>query len=403
MDNPLKPVPQPDELLYNYWLLSRLYIHADTELRPIDQYDGISALYAGLSDPYTRYVEPQKADEQRHRDTSTAVSGGVGVELAWVIREDSLRLQIHRVYPYSPAENAGLRKGDRLLSVNGLILNHDSAYVVFRRERQAVQRLELVVLRGADTVTVDLLQGMVYVPTVFSDTLDGVEVIQIREFSRNTLPGQSTSDELRVMLERDTSSAVRILDVRGNPGGEIGVCLNAADEFVADGKPLLHLVVRGFDGRGRQKIDTAHFMAHGGGAGERGAFLILIDSTSASCAEIFAAAVRENRPDVRFVGTRSYGKGIGQSHWNTPAGGLASITNLEIRTPLWNNYHGRGLPVDVPVDSGDILHKALELSGSVTARRAPLIVTRNTEHLYFLDYSRDVHMSGSWISGESWP
>ena len=70
--------------------------------------------------------------------------------------------------------------------------------------------------------------------------------------------------------------------------------------------------------------------------------MLLANSGSASCAEIFAAAVTE-LADIPLVGLTTFGKGIGQSSWSTPAGGLATITTLEFYTPKGNSYHKKGL------------------------------------------------------------
>lgn len=404
---PVQVVNKPTELNYNHWLLQHLYIHAETEVESVQNYTTIADLYTPLSDPFTRYVEPQDADQQRHNDTSTTVPGSIGIEFLYRIDSDSLRLEIYRVYPYSPAKNAGLQRGDRIFSINGIVLNTDSAYAQFQRIRNTNIHLQFVIHRAQetgiiDTLSIELDKGLVYVPTVFVDTLAGVEVIQIREFNRNSLPTGGTQVEFRQALSQTDSSKTRILDLRGNPGGEVGVCLEVADELVSANKALIHLIVRGFDGRGTITIDSVTYKSHSMGLGETAPFYILMDSNSASCAEIFIAAVQDNREsDVVFMGTRSYGKGIGQSRWNTPLGGLASITNLEIRTPQWTNYHGAGLPVDITVDSGNILDQALTLLAPPLAKRHSSSTAQSP--VILIDYPLRSFRTGAWVPGEFVP
>jgi C-terminal processing protease CtpA/Prc len=91
-------------------------------------------------------------------------------------------------------------------------------------------------------------------------------------------------------------------------------------------------------------------VAQSGDAGEKGKFVALVNKNSASCAEIFAAAIQEGA-GIPIAGTATYGKGIGQSTWKTPAGGLAIITNLEFLTPKGNSYHKIGISPDYTCES----------------------------------------------------
>lgn len=392
LDSPVEPRATPDELEYNYWLLQHLYIHPE-QLQALDifyekadsleeagavptvkldglsqrQFFAVASLYRSLPDPYTRYVPHEKVDAQKQQDTSTVMQGGLGIELTWAPgASDSARLEILRVYEDSPADSAGLQKGDRLVRINGLDLRSDSAYIRFSRIMADSTWIRIDLLRATsatqDSLHVEIQRGTVYVPTVFIDSLDGVVVLELRKFMRTSVRDGGSIDEFRKSLRFTKGSGTRVLDLRGNPGGEIGVCLDMADEFIGDA-PLIHLINHAFDPRGRGKTDTTTVMGEPGGEalGER--VVIAIDSNTASCAEIFIAALKDNLGEqVTLVGTRSYGKAIGQSRWDTPGKGLAIITSLEIRTPQWVDYQGKGILPDVQVDQEQILTEAVGLA-----------------------------------------
>ncbi len=383
----------PSELEFNYWMLSRLYIHPE-ELTPIEafeargdsffnagwtppanlkglgasEYFSVMSLYSAIIDPFTRYVPPQKADEQKAQDTSTVIQGGVGVEMVWDPGPDSARIAVMRVYADSPAEIAGLQRNDRLLSSNGVGLQNDSAYELFSKILHDSLWIRLRVLRenqdSLDTLAIDVKRGLVYVPTVFLDTVANVPVIEVRQFVRTSIKDGGTDTEFHRALEASRGMGTRVIDLRGNPGGEIRVCLDMADEFIAE-QPMVYLIVRSFDARGNRKIDTTGFPGHIPGVAEGERVILAVDSNTASCAEIFAGALKKILGDnAVLVGTRTYGKAIGQSHWDTPAGGIAVITNLQIRLPDGTDYQSAGIPADIAVDEGSILETSVRLAGN---------------------------------------
>lgn len=385
-DGPVQSTSELQELEYNRWLLSKLYLYPD-ELISADSLDrailwlqqrnapipdnlknltdedylGVAWMYALLSDIHTRYVPPMYANAQQHQDTSTTVTGALGVELLLYPDSDSLSLQIRFVYPQSPAEQAGLKRGDWVYTLEDSLLSGPGAGEMFNRISQGKQTVSFRVIRQEDTLAYQVTKGFVWVPTVLVDTIQGVPVFELREFVRESVPGGGSSYEFRQALKQNAQAPAVVLDLRGNPGGEVRECLAMANEMVDQGT-LIYLIYHSFDGRGMRTTDTLRQDAVSGGEGVHQSFVLLADQYTASCAEIFIAAVQENRSDIPVVGTRTYGKAVGQSRWSTPAGGLAVITNLEIRTPKGNDYQGIGLIPSVLVDSAMILHRGIEIA-----------------------------------------
>ena len=136
----------------------------------------------------------------------------------------------------------------------------------------------------------------------------------------------------------------RLIDLRNNPGGHVVHCTAMADLFIEKG-PVSIRTSRGAAGDGTPTYTTQTIIAKSGDAGEKKNFVVLVNKNSASCAEIFAAAISEGA-DIKVAGDTTYGKGIGQSTWKTMNGGLAIITNLEFLTPKGNSYHKKGIVPD---------------------------------------------------------
>ena len=211
------------------------------------------------------------------------------------------------------------------------------------------------------------------VPTVLSASAGpGISYLRVTQFKRVTMEkvaGDTSGSwlEFRKALRATADDGATILDLRGNPGGNVDVCLGMADELVPGGRTLVFEedAVSPWYGLPMRRA----YPSKAGGLGESRDFVILIDGGSASCAEIFVAAVRGTRPRDAAVGTRSYGKGIGQSIWNTPGGGLLRITSLRLFAPDGSSWHRSGIAPDVEVSgSADQLARAVEEARKMLSR-----------------------------------
>jgi C-terminal processing protease CtpA/Prc len=289
----------------------------------------------------------------------------------------------------SPAEAAGLIKEDRIIKINGVDLTalpalKGSALLTKYQEAAAGDTVSLTILRsGAAKKVGPVTKEVMRPPTVFLEYAEGIPVIQITEFS--TLSGydeaaldktSNTIKELRAALtevKKKGTPPVGIIDIRGNPGGELNQCYDAIDELVASG---IYIQIEQHDVN--EELQTPVIIktpqqAKPGGLGEDIPWIFLADSGSASAAEIMLFAVKNCRPETYIIGETSYGKGVGQFYNLTPiAGGLFGITALKVFDKDWVSYHGIGIVPDEPTDSADALEKAVEyaLSKHPQARSA---------------------------------
>ena len=341
---PVDSTPTPTEYTYNYWLLQRLYLYED-ELPLLDeQGDSVTELYKKLSDPYTRYIPPAKSASTISSMNTSIVAGDVGMEYSEFAME--YPLVIYRVYDKSPAGRAGVPRYGNILTANGVNIAGNRARAIYDSVLAYSKDITIKVAYQGDTTDYKLTKEDVYAPTVFIDTLSGVEIITITGFKLNTVDQkEGTFGELKTYLEstRNTDKP-RLIDLRNNPGGHVVHCTAMADLFIEKG-PVSIRTSRGAAGDGTPTYTTQTIIAKSGDAGEKKNFVVLVNKNSASCAEIFAAAISEGA-DIKVAGDTTYGKGIGQSTWKTMNGGLAIITNLEFLTPKGNSYHKKGIVPD---------------------------------------------------------
>ena len=370
--HPVDSTPAPTEYSYNYWLLQRTYLFED-ELPSLDEEgDSVQLLYAALEDPYTRYVPPSKSEQATTTLNTSIVQGDIGLEYGIFPGIDH-PLVVYRVYPKSPAGRAGVPRYSQILSVNGVDVVGEKAYETYKSVLQYNKSITLTVLDQDDTLTFEMEKEDVYAPTVFVDTLSGEIVITITEFKLVTVDQDSgTYGELKAYLDSTKNfDGVRLLDLRNNPGGHVNQCTAMADLFIDSGAVTTEYW-RTFDPDGKSVYRKKRIEARKGDSGEGKKFMALVNKSSASCAEIFTAAIQEGA-GIPVVGTASYGKGIGQSTWKTLAGGLSIITNLEFVTPKGNSYHKNGVQPDYPCESGASIQcglSALQKYGQRTLKKS---------------------------------
>ena len=351
--HPVESTPEPTEYSYNYWLLQRTYLYED-ELPQLDENgDSVQELYSKLSDPFTRYVPPSKSEAAITQINTSIVPGDVGMEYE-TFPQKEYPLVIYRVYPNGPAGRAGIKRYGNILDANGVDIVGENALGVYDSVLTYSKEITLTVAYATDTVSYNLTKEDIYAPTVFIDTLNGIPVITITHFKLNTADQKNGSyGELKAYLDStQNTTEPRLIDLRNNPGGHVSHCIAMADLFIKEGI-ISTRTSRDLSVEGKTIYRKKSEKAKSGDSGEKGKFVLLVNKGSASCSEIFAAALQEGA-NIPVAGVTTYGKGIGQSTWKTMDGGLAIITNWEFLTPKGNSYHKKGIIPDYPCESATL-------------------------------------------------
>lgn len=342
---PVKATKEPTEYSYNYWLLQKTYLFEDDLLSLNPNGDSTELLYNNLSDKFTRYVAPAKSEQTETSINSSLVQGDIGLEYG-TIPEATNPLFISRVYPESPAAKANVPRYGTIILANGISITGKNAYDTYNSIIEHNKEILLTIAYRGDTLQYSMTKENIYAPTVFIDTLNNYIVISITGFKPQTIDKQNgTLGELKAYLDStSTYKGPRLLDLRNNPGGHVQQCVSMADLFIKEGAISIRKN-RMFDGNGISSYSNTTEYAKPGDSGETGKFVMLLNKNSASCTEIFAAALSEGA-NIPIAGSTTYGKGIGQTTWHTKAGGLAIITNFEFLTPKRNSYNKKGIQPD---------------------------------------------------------
>lgn len=295
----------------------------------------ITGMLNSLGDPHTSYMNPQDYEIATTKFEGEEEYEGIG---AWVdISKDYLT--IISPFPDSPAEEAGLYPGDKILAVNG----EDMTGVDGELVRQQVlgpagTTITLTIQRdGLDPFDVDVTRRKVLVPSVEARMLDG-NVAYLRLFLFGDKSDDEVRDALKDLLKNDPVGL--IFDLRGNGGGSVDTAVSIASEFIDDG-----VIFSEIFGDGNR--DT--FESRGRGLATDIPLVVLVNGGSASASEIVAGAIQDYKR-APLVGTTTFGKGSVQ-YWIPLSNnqGAVRVTIANWVTPNERQIHLNGLDPDIPI------------------------------------------------------
>ncbi|MFI1285452.1 S41 family peptidase [Streptomyces sp. NPDC020858] len=253
---------------------------------------------------------------------------GVGV---WAGRAHDGVIKVDKVQPGSPAARAGLRAGDRLLSVDGQAVTGLTVTDVVALLRGAAGTPVVLNLSrdGADLTETVRREQLRTEPVTVRQRADGVTVIKVISFTRGS------GERVRAAVRAAPPGAGVVLDLRGNPGGLVAEAVTAASAFLDGG------LVATYDVRGDQRV------LHAAPGGDTARPLVaLVDGGTMSAAELVTGALQDRGRAVA-VGSRTFGKGSVQMPTELPDGSVAELTVGTYRTPAGRSLDGSGITPDV--------------------------------------------------------
>jgi carboxyl-terminal processing protease len=290
----------------------------------------IAGAVASLKDRFSHYLTPHEFREFN----SPPHFAGIGVIV------DPLQggLLIGRVFDSSPASRSGLKPGELIVGVNGRRLkgmSAEQATALIKGPPGTDVKLQIESGKAPhrSTRTVRLTRATVSEPVVASlvKTVDGKKlgVVALATFS----PGAHGEVHEAVEHVRRQGAKGIVLDLRGNGGGLVSEAQLIASNFVEKGTIV--------STRGRnQPSETLE--ALGGAIPKSIPMVVLVDSNTASAAEIVTAALQDHQR-ATVVGTHTFGKGVFQEEEPLSNGGALDITVGEYFTPNGRNLGGGGV------------------------------------------------------------
>ncbi|MDT9689332.1 S41 family peptidase [Streptomyces sp. P9(2023)] len=276
-----------------------------------------------------------KAEYEEFEQALDGSYTGVGLSAR---RSGADRILISRVQAGGPAAKAGLRAGDRLVTVDGRPLAGLSVSEVVALLRgdgaaeEAGSTIALGVERGRSAWTQPLTRARLTTEDVTVRRLDdGTLLIKVTAFTKGA--GERVRDAVRSA----PAGAGVLLDLRGNAGGLVAEATVAASAFLDGG------LVATYDVDGEQRA----LYAQSGGDTAR-PVVALVDGGTMSAAELLTGALQDRGRAVT-VGSRTFGKGSVQMPSTLPDGSVAELTVGHYRTPAGRGVDGQGITPDLVV------------------------------------------------------
>jgi carboxyl-terminal processing protease len=293
--------------------------------------DALGGAVSGLDDRYSRYL-----DRQEYRRSSDALEGTfAGIGITAVTIKSGLR--VAEVYPHSPAKRAGILAGDVIVTAAGRSLRNrpDGYGADLIRGRPGTHVRIVLVRRSAGKPrrrSLRLRRARVDIPVVQAHSAryggKRLGVVALSSFT------SGAHGEVRGSVDRQLALGAKgiVLDLRHNGGGLLEEGVLVASIFVPEG------TVVSTDGRSRSR---KVYSATGNAIPQRIPVVVLVDSATASAAEIVTGALQDTGRAL-VVGTHTYGKGVFQQITPLPNGGAIELTVGEYFTPSGRNLGGGG-------------------------------------------------------------
>jgi carboxyl-terminal processing protease len=271
---------------------------------------------------------------------------GIGVSI--LQHRDGVYVQ--SVVPGTPAEKAGLRYGDRFVSVEGKDAKEWTSSEVSRNvrgEKGTPVKIRIERATSASPIDLEIVRGGVPLPSIRNYFMlpESVGYVGLTGGFQET-----TADELKQSIAELKKQGMKglILDLRGNPGGILEQAVQVVSKFVPAGKTVVSVkAARGASSRELKTYDVGY---------ETLPLVVMINGGSASAAEIVAGAVQDYGRGL-VIGSDSFGKGLVQRVFRLPFGTGLTLTTARYYTPF-----GRSLQRDY--SSGSIYDYYTHLADS---------------------------------------
>lgn len=305
----------------------------------------ISGMLSALPDPYAQYMTKSEYDSfsRKYLDSYTGI--GISVQAA-----DDGQVIVGKVIKGSTAEEAGLQKGDVIVSIGGSKPESvDKAAELLRGK--AGTSVTVVVSRGAKEKTFRVARAQVEDRALEYSVYDkskGIGYIDLNTFRKGA--SEELSDAITDLKNQGCTKV--IIDLRGNPGGVADEGIKCADLLL----PACRIVTVK-NASGKEKIYNSD------SSSKDVSYVLLVDGDTASAAEIFACAVKDNGGG-KIIGSRTYGKGLIQGIFPLDDGSVIKLTVEEYVSPSGEKIDGKGVEPDIQGEGDEVAQGADVLSAS---------------------------------------
>lgn len=297
----------------------------------------IGGMADSLKDPYTVYFT--KEQMKSFMETSEGSYVGIGVS---VIADENGLLTLAKVFDDSPAKNAGLLPGDKIIKVNDEDVTRirDEDYIVNKIKGKEDTHVKMTLYRPSKSgpLEFDIVRKKIANINISSKEMpNNVGYIKLEMFDNEI--ASSFEKHLNKLLKSGIKSLV--IDLRDNPGGDYGQVVKIADRLLPKGK-----IVYIEDKNGKQDTEYSDENEL------KMPIVLLVNGNSASASEVLSGAVKDYKKG-KLIGSKTFGKGVVQTVIKLSDGSGLKVTIAKYFTPAGICIHGKGIQPDIEVKNNE--------------------------------------------------
>jgi len=295
----------------------------------------IQGMAQSVDDPYTVYYTAEQMKDFMEKQSGNYV--GIGVT---VYMDENDLLTVSETFAGSPAKDAGMRIGDKIIKVDGEDVTSikDSELIVQKIRGVPDTNVEVTVYRPEinDYITFNMVRQVINLVYINSEMIEeNVGYIQLKLFDEDI--SYDFASHVNNLIAEGAKGIV--LDLRNNPGGDYEQVVRIADMIIPEG---LIVYTEDRNGKREEKRSDANELNM--------PITVLINEYSASASEILSAAIKEYEKGT-LVGKTTFGKGLVQSIIRLEGGAGLKYTVSKYYTPSGVCIHGIGVTPDIEVEN----------------------------------------------------
>lgn len=325
-----------NEFISTYNKLLEEYYEDLDENKLVDA--AINGMLKYTGDDYTIYMDEDATNSLN--DKLDGTYDGIGIRITL---NDDNKIYVYEVFDNSPAKNAGILKGDILVSINGeSVEGKNTTEVANIIKNNKDNKNVIVVNRDGNEISFDVDTKTLIVPALTSSIkeINGKKIgyIYLETFS-STLDTQVESSLLS--MEKENIDSL-IIDVRGNTGGYLNSCTKIIELFLEKNKLMYSIKSKKEETKYKDTTDTKRTYP----------IVVLVNGTSASASEILAGALKYSY-GAKIVGTKTYGKGKVQTTGKLDDGTMIKYTSARWLMPNGECIDKNGIEPDINIELSD--------------------------------------------------
>lgn len=294
----------------------------------------VKGYVSALGDEYTEYIPKDEMEAY----TENITGNFVGIGIYMVADENSGRVVVYYPIPESPAEKAGIKAGDQIISVDGTEYTADDFNTIadyIKGEEGTTVNLE--VERNGERIKFEIKREKINTNPITIEMLENnIGYLKLPSFDEDT----SKDFEEKVKELQSQGAQSLVIDLRNNGGGIVSEATDIADMLLDKGQTIISTV---------DKDDKKEITYSKKAPIFTMPITVLVNENSASASEILACSLKDNER-AKIIGTKTYGKGVIQTIFNLSDGSGIKLTTSEYYTPNHNTINKVGIAPDIEVE-----------------------------------------------------